>query len=55
MVSNTTPCAKRKKKGTKTVGGAAGVDTQVYSALSYEGMRPYATGVCGLKLLVYEA
>ena len=25
----------------------------VYAALSYQCMRPYATSVCGLKLLVY--
>jgi hypothetical protein len=27
----------------------------VYAASSYECMRPYASSVCGLKLLVYEA
>ncbi len=27
----------------------------MYEALSYQCMRPYATSVCGLKLLVYEA
>ena len=27
----------------------------MYEALSYLCMRPYATSVCGLKLLVYEA
>jgi hypothetical protein len=27
----------------------------VYAALSYKCMRPYATSVCGLTLLVYAA
>jgi hypothetical protein len=27
----------------------------MYEALSYDCMRPYATGVCGLTLLVYAA
>ena len=27
----------------------------VYEALRYWGMRPYATSVCGLQLLVYAA
>ena len=27
----------------------------MYEALSYQCMRPYATSVCGLNLLVYEA
>jgi hypothetical protein len=26
----------------------------VFEALSYQCMRPYATSVCGLNLLVYE-
>jgi hypothetical protein len=35
--------------------GVFGLKLQMYEALSYQCMGPYATSVWGLKLLVYEA
>ena len=31
-----------------------GLTLLVYAALNYECVKPYATNVCGLELLVYE-
>ena len=48
------PLVKRLDAELNSLVMSAGLELLAYEALSYQRMRPSATIVCGLKLLVYE-